>query len=91
MCNLVEKYESKKEKEDNIYNETKEVDINKIAEMDNDELVVGAANDAPPPQDAMTTNTEVVAEEVRKYDDVGAKDSDDNGEADDTKGGGVRQ
>ena len=60
---LAEKEESKKEKDDNIDDETKEVDINEVAETNNDELFVDAANDAPPPQDAMTTTTTAASEE----------------------------
>ena len=55
---LEEKDESKREKDDDIYKNTKEVEINnnrEVAETDNDKLVVDAVNDAPPPQDAMTT------------------------------------
>ena len=59
---LSEKDKSKKEKDNNIENETKEVEINEVAETDNDELVVNAANEAPHPQDAMTTTTEAAAE-----------------------------
>ena len=42
------------------------MDINELAEMDNDELVVNATNDAPPPQDAMTTTTAAVSEEEER-------------------------
>ena len=64
------------------------MDINEngeVVETDNDELVVDVANDAPPPQDAMTTTTEAVAEEGGDEDDVGAKDGDNEDEADNTK------
>ena len=84
---LAEKDESKKEKDDNIDEETKEVEINKVAETDNDGLVVGAANDAPPPQDDTTTTTAAAAEEDGDNNDVGADDNDDDDEADNTKGG----
>ena len=83
---LAEKDKSKKEKDDGIDNETKEVEINKnreVIETDNEELVVDAANDAPPPQDAPTTprNTESASEEGR---------DDENEEADYTnRGGGI--
>ena len=58
LRNIEDKYESKKEKDDDIDDETKEVDINEVAETDNDGLVVNAANDSPPPQYFMT-NTKV--------------------------------
>ena len=60
------KDESKKEKDDNIDNDTKEVEINEVTEADNDKLVVDAANDAPPHQDALTTTTTtaVACEEI---------------------------
>ena len=57
MRKLVEKDEFKKEEDNTIYDETKEVNINEVAETDNDELFVNAANDATPPQDAMTSTT----------------------------------
>ena len=67
---LAEKEESKKEKDDDIYDGTKEVEINKngeIAETDNEKLVVNDVNDAPPPQDFTTTTTGASAtEEGRK-------------------------
>ena len=44
---LAEKDEYKKEKDDDIDDETKEVEINKVAETDNDELVADAANNPP--------------------------------------------
>ena len=74
---IAEKDESKKEKDNGIDNDTKEVDINDIAETDNDKILFDAANDAPP-QDAMTTNTAATAEEGGEDDDVGAKDGNDN-------------
>ena len=46
---LAERENSKKEKDNDIDNETKEVEINEVAETDNNELVVDAANDTPPP------------------------------------------
>ena len=84
---LAEKDESKKEKNDGIDNKTKEVDINEVAETDNDELVVDAANNAPPPRDAPTTTTAAAAEEGGDNDNVGAEDDNVNDEADDTKVG----
>ena len=87
LCNIAEKDESKKEKDDYIDVETKEVELNKVAETVNDKLVVDAANDDTPPQDAMTTTTVAAAEEGRDNDDVGAEDGDDYNEADNTKEG----
>ena len=84
---LAEKDKSKKEKDDDINDNTKEVEIQEVADTENDELVVNAVNDAPPPQDAMTTTTAAVTEEGRD-DNVGSEDVDDDDEADDTKGGG---
>ena len=78
---LSEREESKKEKDDDIDNKTKEVEINKngeVAETDNDELVDNAANDTPPPQDAMTTTTSAVAKEGREDNNVGAEDGNDD-------------
>ena len=43
---LAEKEESKKEKDEDIADETKEVEINKFTETDNDELFADAANNA---------------------------------------------
>ena len=42
----------------------------------NDKLVIDAANNAPPPQDTLTTTmtTEDAAKEIGYDDDVGAKD-----------------
>ena len=57
---LAEKDESKKEKDDDIDNDTKEVDIHKkgyITETYNDKLVVNVTNDTPPPHYAMTITT----------------------------------
>ena len=57
LCKLAEKDASKKNKDDD---NTKEVEINdkrEVTETYNDELVVNAANDAPPPQGDMTTTT----------------------------------
>ena len=60
---LAEKDESKEEKDEDIDNDTKKVQTNdnreviEVVETDNDKLVVDAANDVPPPQDAPTTNT----------------------------------
>ena len=50
---LAEKDESNKQKDNDIDDETKELDINEVAETDNYELVIDAANDAPPPQESM--------------------------------------
>ena len=52
LCKLAEKDESKKEKDDDIDDEIKEMDINEnreVVETDNDNLVVDTANYAPPP------------------------------------------
>ena len=49
---LAEKDESKEDKNDSIDDDTKDVDINKnreVIETENDELVVDAANNNPPP------------------------------------------
>ena len=73
---LAEKDKYKKEKDGNIDNDTKEVDINEVAEMYNDELVVDAANDTPPPQDAMLNTTAATDDEGRDDDDVVADDGD---------------
>ena len=89
---LAEKEKPKEEKDD-IDDDTKEVEINKngkVTKIDNDELVVDAANDAPPPQDATTTTTEAAAKEGGENDDVGAEDGDKNYEADNTNGGEER-
>ena len=90
---LADKEKSKEEKDENIYDETTEVDIKdneEVAETDNAKLVVDAANDATPPQDALTTNTTTAAaaEEGGDNDNVGAKDGSNNtDEADGTTGG----
>ena len=55
---LEEKDESKKDKDDNIADKTKEAEINKngeVAETDNDKLVVDSKNDSNPTQDSMNT------------------------------------
>ena len=75
LCKLAEKGESKEEKDDDIGDETKEVEINdngEVVETDNDELAIDAVNDAPPPQDAPTNirTTAAVAEEGRDDGDV---------------------
>ena len=93
---LAKKDKHKKEKDDNIADKTKELDINKNGEVvktDNEKLVVDAANDAPPLQDALTTSTTTAAsaEEGRDDEDVGAKDSDDNDDEEDYTKGGVRR
>ena len=93
---LVEKEEPKKEKNDGIDNETKEVETNEngeVVETENDELVVDSVNDAPPPQDAPTTTTTATttaaAEEGGDGDDVGTEDGkNDEDEVDYTKEGG---
>ena len=77
-----DKDESKKEKDENIDDETKDVEINEnreVVETENDKLVTNAANNAPPPLDALTitTTTETASEE-------GVKD--DSDVADYTKG-----
>ena len=77
MRKLADKDESKKEKDNNVDNKTKEVEINEngeVAETDNDKLVVDAANDAPPPQDIMTTTTALAAEEVGDDNNVVAEE-----------------
>ena len=90
---LAERDEYKEEKDDNIDDYTKEVEINKngdIVETDNEKIVVDAANDAPSPQDSLTTTktTAAVAKEGGDDDYVGAEDRNNNDGADDTKGGG---
>ena len=87
MYKLAEKDESKKEKDDAIHDGTKKVEIKKVAETDNDELVVDAVNNTPPPQDAMTTNKADAAEEGGDNDDVGSEDCNNDNEANNTKGG----
>ena len=84
---IAEKEESKKDKDDDIDNKTKEVDSNEVPDTDNEKIAVDAANDAPPPQDAMTTTKAASDEEGGDDNDVGAEDGDDDDEADDTKGG----
>ena len=86
---LAEKEKSNKEKDDNIEDETKEVEINKVAETDNRKIVVDAANDAPPPQDAMPITMAAATEEGGDDNNVGAKDGDNDNEADNTNGGGA--
>ena len=95
---LAEKDESKKEKDYNIDDKTKEVEINKnrdVTETDHDKLVVDAANNAPPPQDATTTTTAAVVEEGGDDDNVGVKDGDNKDDVEDTKwgeeGGAIRR
>ena len=68
------------------------MDINEngeVVETDNEKLVIDAANDGPPPQDALNTTMATAANAKEGGDDnnVGAEE-----EADDTKGvrrGGV--
>ena len=101
---LAEKDEFKEDKDDNIDDKTKEVDINKngeLVETENGELVVDAANNTPPHQDApnTTTTTAAATEEGEEDDSVGAEEGGDNNdvvaedgdnddESDDTNGGG---
>ena len=69
---IAKKDDTKKERDDNIDNETKDFDINKnveVAETDNDKLVVDSANDHPPPQDNMVTNTTTAAAEEEDGDE----------------------
>ena len=87
LRNLADKDESKKEKDDDIDDDTKEVEINKVAETYNNKLFVDATKNAPPPQDAMTTTTAAAAEEGGEDDDVVDEEGEDNDESDDTKGG----
>ena len=75
---LEEKDESKKGKDDNIDDKTKEVEINEVAEVDSDKLVADAVNDAPPPQDTMTTTMAAAAEEGGDNNDVGAEEGGDD-------------
>ena len=86
LCKQADKEESNKEKYDGIDDNTKEVEINEVADMDDDKLFVDAAKYAPPPQDDMTTTTAAAAEDGGDN-NVGAEDSNDNDEADNTKGG----
>ena len=46
---LAEKHESKKEKDEDIDDKTKEVEISEFTETENNESFVDAANDTPPP------------------------------------------
>ena len=89
LCKLAEKDESKEEKDDDTDSKTKEVNINdnrEVVDTDIDKLVIDAANDAPP-RDAPTTTTTMVdaAKKGGDDDDVGAENSDEDNEADDTK------
>ena len=87
---IVEKCKSKKEKDVNIDDETKELEINEnreVAETNNEKLVVDATNNTPPSQDAMTITTAAASKEVGHKDDMGSKDGDNN-DADNTKGEG---
>ena len=86
---LVEKEKPKKDKDDNSYDETKEVEINEVAETDKEELLFDDKNDNPTPQDAMTTATAAATDEDGNDNDVGTKDGSGEDEADDTKEGGV--
>ena len=83
---LLERDESEKEKDKDFDDETKEVEINKVTETQHDKIVVDAANDAPPTQDATTTTMEAAAEEGGDDNNVGAEDGKDDNEADNTKG-----
>ena len=84
---LAEKYKSKEEKDDDIYNETKEVEINEngefieVVESESDELVVDAANNTPPSNDAPTATT------YKAADDNEGTEVNNNGKADNNKGG----
>ena len=90
LRNLAEKDEPKKEKDDDIDDNTKEVEIKEkveVAETDNDELVFNDTNDAPPPQDAMTTTTAASDKEGEDEKYVRDEDYDNDNDVDDTKGG----
>ena len=63
------------------------MEINEVAEIENEKLVVNATNNVPPHQDAMTTTMAAAAEEGGYDDDVGTEYGDDNNDADNTKGG----
>ena len=52
---LAEKDESRKDKDDDIDDETKEVEINEVAETDNDEIFFDAKNNAPSSSEAAPT------------------------------------
>ena len=65
------------------------MEINEVAETDNDELVSDTANDAPSHQAAMTTTTAAATEEGWDDNNVGTYDGDNDNEADNTKGGGM--
>ena len=57
---LVDKDESKEEKDDGIDDKTKEMEINnnrEVVETESEKLFVNVANKAPPPQDPPTTTT----------------------------------
>ena len=62
------------------------MDINEVKNIDNDELVVDATNDAPLPQDAMTNTKADADEEDGDDNNVGAEDGNNNNEVEDTKG-----
>ena len=69
---LAEKDDTKKERDNDIDNETKKFNINKnveVAETENEKLVVDSANDPPPPQYNMTTNTTTADAEEEGEDD----------------------
>ena len=60
---LADKYESNKDKDDDIADETNEVEINdngELAETENDKLFVDATNDAPPTQEYPATTAAAV-------------------------------
>ena len=79
LHNLAEKEEYKRKKDKDIHDDTKEVEIKKnreVVETDNDKLFLDAANDNPPPKDALTTTRTMTAaaEKIKEDDDVGAED-----------------
>ena len=87
LLSLVKRYKYRNYKDDDIDNKTKKVDINEVAETENDELAVDAANNAPHHQEDMNTTTTAASEEGKEEeDDVSAKGNDDNDEADDAMG-----
>ena len=84
---IAKNYNTKKARDDDIDNDTKEFDINKneeVAETYNGKLVIDSTNDPPPPQDNMTTTTTTAAAEEEGGDDdnMGAEDGKDEKEAD---------
>ena len=74
LCKLAEKDKSKEEKDDDIGDDIKDVEINnngevvEVVETENDELTINAVNNALPPQDApTTTTTTAAADEERRW------------------------